>query len=83
MKYKTPTGRRKKSLLDAVYGKEFADDVRKQCEATKKEELKQQLKEVIKKCHTLSWGLTEDDFYNLLIENGVTISHPTEKGGVE
>lgn len=30
MKFKTPTGRRKKSLLDVVYGKEFVDELRKQ-----------------------------------------------------
>jgi hypothetical protein len=30
MKWKTPTGRRKKSLLDVVYGKEFVDELRKQ-----------------------------------------------------
>jgi hypothetical protein len=29
-KFKTPTGRRKKSLLDAIYGKEFVDELRKQ-----------------------------------------------------
>lgn len=29
MKFKTPTGRRKKSLLDVVYGKEFVDELRK------------------------------------------------------
>ena len=74
MKYKTPTGRRKKSLLDVVYGKEFVDDVREQCEAKKKEEMKQRLKLVIKKCYTLSWGLKEDDFYELLIKNGVVIN---------
>lgn len=29
MRYKTPTGRRKKSLLDNIYGKEFVDELRK------------------------------------------------------
>ena len=29
-KFKTATGRRKKSLLDLVYGKEFVDELRKQ-----------------------------------------------------
>lgn len=28
-KFKTPTGRRKKSLLDVVYGKEFVDELRR------------------------------------------------------
>ena len=27
-KFKTPTGRRKKSLLDVVYSKEFVDELR-------------------------------------------------------
>ena len=35
MKFKTPTGRRKKSLLDAIYGKEFVDELRKQMIQTK------------------------------------------------
>ena len=30
IKFKTLTGRRKKSLLDAIYGKEFVDELRKQ-----------------------------------------------------
>lgn len=78
-KFKTPTGRRKKSLLDAIYGKEFVDELRKEMNIKERQKLKEQLKEVIKKCYTLSWGLTVDDFYELLIDNGVTLEHPTEK----
>lgn len=78
-KFKTPTGRRKKSLLDAIYGKEFVDELRKEMNIKERQKLKEQLKEVIKKCNTLSWGLTVDDFYELLIDNGVTLEHPTEK----
>jgi hypothetical protein len=35
MKHKTPTGRRKKSLLDSIYGKEFVNELRVQIEAEK------------------------------------------------
>jgi hypothetical protein len=37
-------------------------------------EKKERLKEIIRKCHRQSWGLTEDDFYELLIINGITIN---------
>ena len=80
MKYKTPTGRRKKSLLDAIYGKEFVNELRKQSEATKREETKKKLKAIIRKCHTLSWGLTEDDFYELLIQYGVFVIDNNDTG---
>ena len=39
-----------------------------------RQELKERLKEVIRKCHRQSWGLTVDDFYELLIDNGVRIA---------
>ena len=35
IKFKTPVGRRKKSLLDVIYGKEFVDELRKQMIQTK------------------------------------------------
>ena len=78
MKWKTATGRRKKSLLDGIYGKEFVDELRKEMDIKERQELKGQLKEVIRKCHRQSWGLTVDDFYVLLIDNGVRIA-PTDK----
>ena len=74
MKWETATGRRKKSLLDSVYGKEFVDELRKEMDIKERQELKERLKEVIRKCYTLSWGLTVDDFYEFLIDNGVRIS---------
>ena len=56
MKWKTETGRRKKSLLDNVYGKEFVDELRKAMDIKERRELKERLKEVIRKCHRQSWG---------------------------
>ena len=38
MKFKTPTSRRKKSLLDAIYGKEFVGELRKQMLQKEQEE---------------------------------------------
>ena len=83
MKWKTATGRRKRSLLDGIYGKEFVDELRKETDIKERQELKERLKGIIRKCHRQSWGLTVDDFYELLIDNGVTLDHPTEKGGEE
>ena len=78
MKWKTTTGRRKRSLLDGIYGKEFVDELRKEMDIKERQELKERLKEVIRKCHRQSWGLTVDDFYELLIDNGVRIA-PIDK----